>query len=513
MTEYPVQERPDPEIHARLAAERLVSLNHIQADFDTYRRLAEEERARLVTIVEDSDDSIVVETLDGIITSWNSGSERIYGYPAQEMIGRSISLLDPPEQPDDSALIIERVRNGEKVTRYETQHRKRDGGLINVILTASPIRDAQNHLTGISTIAHDITGSKRTEETLRDSEIRYRRLFEAAQDGILILDADTGQIVEVNPFLIEMQVSNEELTSTNEELQSTNEELETSKEELQSVNEEIVTVNSELQAKIEQLTEYQNDMKNLLENVNVGTIFLDVNLAIKRFNRDATKVFRFASSDTGRPLADIRSQIPDVDLISDANQVLDSLIPLEKNVRTEDNEWYLMRIIPYRTFDNVIDGVVMTFSNINNLKAVESEAHAALTYAQNIVDTVREPLVVLNGKFEVVSASRMFYQTFNMTREETEGTSLYALGDGQWDIPGLRKLIGTIISKDTFFDDFPIEHDFPGVGHKILLLNGRRIPDKEGVTHFILLAMEDITSKKSLEVAHKPGTRNKKRGA
>ncbi len=204
MTEYPVQGRPDPEIHARLAAERLVSLNHIQADFDTYRRLAEEERARLVTIVEDSDDSIVVETLDGIITSWNSGSERIYGYPAQEMIGRSISLLDPPEQPDDSALIIERVRNGEKVTRYETQHRKRDGGLINVILTASPIRDAQNHLTGISTIAHDITGSKRTEETLRDSEIRYRRLFEAAQDGILILDADNGQIVEVNPFLIEM---------------------------------------------------------------------------------------------------------------------------------------------------------------------------------------------------------------------------------------------------------------------------------------------------------------------
>ena len=167
----------------------------------------------------------------------------------------------------------------------------------------------------------------------------------------------------------ELKSTNEELQSTNEELQSTNEELETSKEEMQSVNEEIVTVNSELQAKIEQLTDIQNDMKNLLENVNVGTIFLDDHLAIKRFTREALKVYRLAPSDMGRPLADIRSNIPDVDLVTDAQAVLESLIPLMKPVRTTGNEWYNVRIMPYRTFDNVIDGVVLTFSDITALKS------------------------------------------------------------------------------------------------------------------------------------------------
>ena len=116
----------------------------------------------------------------------------------------------------------------------------------------------------------------------------------------------------------ELKSTNEELQSTNEELQSTNEELETSKEELQSVNEELVTVNSELQTKIEQLTGMQDDMKNLLDNIRVGTIFLDRRLLIRRFTRDATKVYRLVPTDVGRPLADIRCELREVDLLTDA---------------------------------------------------------------------------------------------------------------------------------------------------------------------------------------------------
>jgi PAS domain S-box-containing protein len=170
----------------------------------TERKQAEEEQARLAAIVEYSEDAIIGKTLDGIITSWNAGAERIYGYSAQEMVGKSISLLVPPDHPDDTGLIFERIRNGEPVIHYETLRRKKDGGLINVSLTASQIRDTQNRLTGISTIAHDITKRKLVEEALRASEIRYRRLFETAQDGILILNAETGQIVDVNPFLIDL---------------------------------------------------------------------------------------------------------------------------------------------------------------------------------------------------------------------------------------------------------------------------------------------------------------------
>jgi PAS domain S-box-containing protein len=140
--------------------------------------------------------------MDGIITSWNKGAERIYGYSAHEMVGLNIALLDPPAQLDDTRLLLERIRNGEPVIRYETVRRKKDGGLINISLTASQIRNTQNILIGVSTIAHDITTRKQAEAALNATETRYRRLFETAQDGILILDADTGQIVEVNPFLI-----------------------------------------------------------------------------------------------------------------------------------------------------------------------------------------------------------------------------------------------------------------------------------------------------------------------
>jgi two-component system CheB/CheR fusion protein len=162
----------------------------------------------------------------------------------------------------------------------------------------------------------------------------------------------------------ELKSTNEELQSTNEELQSTNEELETSKEELQSVNEELITVNSELQVKIEQLAGIQNDMKNLLDNVNIGIIFLDRYLTIRRFTRDAVKIYRLVPSDVGRPLNDIKSIGESDGLLTAAQAVLDSLIPYEQEMQISENVWMLARIQPYRTLDNVIDGVVLTFTDI-----------------------------------------------------------------------------------------------------------------------------------------------------
>jgi len=204
MTEAQAQFKQDLITQTRLAEERFSQLQHLQADFDDYRKREGEERARLAVIEEFSEDAILSKTLDGIITSWNTSAERIYGYSAQDIVGRNISLLVPPGQTDDTKVILEQIRNGEPVVRYETLRRKKDGRLINITLTASPIRDAQNNLIGVSTIAHDITLRKTAEDAMHASETRYRRLFETAQDGILILDAENGQIVEVNPFLITM---------------------------------------------------------------------------------------------------------------------------------------------------------------------------------------------------------------------------------------------------------------------------------------------------------------------
>jgi two-component system CheB/CheR fusion protein len=290
----------------------------------------------------------------------------------------------------------------------------------------------------------------------------------------------------------ELKSTNEELQSTNEELQSTNEELETSKEELQSVNEELITVNAELQAKIEQLAGMQNDMKNLLDNVNVGTIFLDQQLHIRRFTRWATQAYRLIATDVGRPLADIKSDIAGHDLLAEAQVVLETLVPCEHEVRTSGGIWYLARIQPYRTLDNIIDGVVMTFTDISSRIAAEDAVRDAQELAEAIIDTVREQLVVLDGALKVVSASRSFYERFQATPEKTVGRPLYELGNHQWDIPQLRQLLESILPKNTSFSGYEVEHDFPDIGYCKLLLNGRRIVGKSAVTKLILLAMEEV---------------------
>lgn len=290
----------------------------------------------------------------------------------------------------------------------------------------------------------------------------------------------------------ELKSTNEEMQSTNEELQSTNEELETSKEELQSVNEELVTVNAELQDKIEQLAGMQNDMKNLLDNINVGTIFLHDALLIKRFTRDAVKAYRLVASDVGRPLADIKSNIKDDELLADAKAVLDSLIPREREVQTLGGEWYLARIQPYRTLDNVIDGVVLTFTDITKRMLAESAMKDAHELAESIVNTVREPLIVLDGNMKVISASRSFYENFRVAPENSLGRQLYELGNRQWDIPKLRELLETILPNNQVIEGFEVEHDFPDIGKRKMLLNARRITGKVDGTQLILLAIEEI---------------------
>ena len=170
----------------------------------TERNRAEEERRQLALIVESSEDAIIGKTLDGTITSWNKGAERLYGYSAEEMIDRSIAILAPPEHPNEIATILARLSHGDGIDHLETERIVKAGKRISVSLTISPIRNETDVISGFSTIARDITERKHAEEALQASEIRYRRLFESARDGILILDADSGQIVDVNPFLLKL---------------------------------------------------------------------------------------------------------------------------------------------------------------------------------------------------------------------------------------------------------------------------------------------------------------------
>lgn len=170
----------------------------------TERLQMEEKNVRLATIVECSDDAIIGKTLDGKITDWNKGAENLYGYKPEEVIGKHVSILILPEYKNEITGLIARIIRGEHINRYETVRRRKDGKIVNVSLVISPILDNTNTVIGASTIARDITDRKTAEIALEHSELRYRRLFESAQDGILILDFDTGKILDVNPFMVEM---------------------------------------------------------------------------------------------------------------------------------------------------------------------------------------------------------------------------------------------------------------------------------------------------------------------
>jgi len=170
----------------------------------------------------------------------------------------------------------------------------------------------------------------------------------------------------------ELKSANEELQSTNEELQSTNEELTTSKEEMQSLNEELQTLNHELQAKVEDESRANNDMRNLLDSTDIATLFLDEELKVRRFTPRMTKIIKLIPGDVNRPISDLASDLIYPELASDAQTVLKTLAFKETPIKTIDGRWFSVRIMPYRTRDNRIDGVVITFADITAAKTLEA---------------------------------------------------------------------------------------------------------------------------------------------
>lgn len=323
----------------------------------------------------------------------------------------------------------------------------------------------------------------------------HQRIEQLERELILARENQQSTIEEMQATNEELKSSNEELQSTNEELQSSNEELETSKEELQSLNEETITVNSELNTKVEQLSISKNDLNNLMENVNTGIVFLDYELKIRRYTKEAVKVYRLIPTDLGRPLSDITTNLQDGNLLPELQTVLKTLIPQEMEVKTTDGIYYLARIQPYRTSDQVIEGVVISLTNIDALRKTTiklAELELMLQLTDGIVDTVVEPLVVLDSDLKVVRASRAFFQYFKVTVEQTIGHKIYELGNGQWNIPTLRAMLEDILPQHQTIEGFVVEHDFPDLGKRRMELNARRIKSSLGYTELILLTMANI---------------------
>lgn len=298
-----------------------------------------------------------------------------------------------------------------------------------------------------------------------------------------------GTVEDMQSAQEEMLSTNEEFESTNEELQSSNEELLTSKEELQSLNEELTTLNTEFQMKNEELTVVNNDMINLLNSTEIATIFLDTDLNIRRFTPSVSGILNLRKSDIGRPIREMATHLLYDDLVEDAQQVLDTLATKEAQVVTKDGIWFAMRMMPYRTLDNVIGGVVVTFSDISVPKAAEE-----LLKKYEMLSTNSRDIILFVGKNgQVLEANDAATSNYGYSHDELLGLTILDLRAAP-TAPGVKDEMLSADAEGTLFEamhqrkdgsTFPVEVSSRGID-----IGGQRI---------LLSIIRDITERKRIE--------------
>ena len=329
------------------------------------------------------------------------------------------------------------------------------------------------------------------------SSARYREVAELKRDA-------TTSRKQLQSIIQGQESSDEKLCSADKEILPSNEKLQSAKEkseiaegelQLQSSNEELSALNQGLQNRNLECRVSSSDLKNLLDNVNIPIVILGNDLRIRLFTPSAQKLLKLLPGDLGRHIGDIKPDLLVGDLEPLAQAAIESLALQEQEVQDRRGRWYRVRIRPYRTAENKIDGAVLVLTDIDLLKR---DLDQSRLYAEMIVETARDPLLILDVSLRVKTANRAFYRTFRVSPEDTEKRPVYELGNGQWNMPRLRLLLEEILPKHAQVDDFEVECEFPDIGRKTMLLNARRF-DVEATGHFILLSIQDITERKRAE--------------
>ncbi len=271
--------------------------------------------------------------------------------------------------------------------------------------------------------SHDLVPHDRSRENAPTS-IREAELEQELQH---VREEMQNILEEMQTSQEELKSTNEELQSTNEELQSTNEELTTSKEEMQSLNEELQTVNAELMAKVEDYSRVNNDMKNLLNSTDIATLFLDKELNIRRFTDQATRIFKLIKSDIGRPFTDQVSQLVYPELAEDAREVLRTLILTIKQIPTRDGRWFSIRIMPYRTFDDRIDGLVITFIDVSDLKLVEEHLKYLSVENRLLMEHSSKVILKISTDWKILGFNMAAEVFFGKKLDEVKGKNFMKL--------------------------------------------------------------------------------------
>ncbi len=329
--------------------------------------------------------------------------------------------------------------------------------------------------------------SKTKKVEIEQENLRLKQELAVTQDYLQSI------IEEQNSVNQSLQVANEEILSSNEELQSTNEELETTQEELQATNEELNTINDEFRSRNLELNQTNNDLQNLLGSINIPILMLDGDLRIRRFTPLAERLFNLIGTDLGRRFSDIQSNLALPNLGTLIETVIHTLTVTEQEVQDLSGHWYSLRIRPYRTTDNRIDGVVIGVIDIDELKRSAVQLETARDYAHAIIETVRQPLLVLDEGFRVLLANRFFYETFTLEPAQVEQQSIFEIEHGGWDILTLRSQLEALRIHNIEVERFEIDEIFDPKGPRILSLSARQIQQDNNQKN-ILLVIEDITA-------------------
>jgi two-component system CheB/CheR fusion protein len=292
----------------------------------------------------------------------------------------------------------------------------------------------------------------------------------------------------------ELKSANEEILSSNEELQSINEELETAKEELQSTNEELTTLNEELLNRNQELNLVNNDLGNLLSSVHVPIVMLGRDLRIRRFTPVAEKMLKLIATDVGRPFGDIKSLAGMDHAGNHILEVIDTMTVREMDVKDEQGRWYSLRIRPYRTHDNKIDGAVLVFVDIDSLKHGMADLQEANEFAESVVRTVPHPMVVLEADGRIKTANAAFLEAANLERNDVLGRPMDEVGFAGSPVPGLRGLLVRNGEWVRAVRDAEVEIELSG-GRRTLLVNAGLVRVAAEDRTFLLLSLEDISAR------------------
>ena len=431
----------------------------------------------------------------------NAKQEGLYYYGSAD---RYLKIVSGEDTRDVLAMAREGLRTklSSAIQRAKQDHArvtvtgarvKRNGCSIGASITVLPVESGGESLLLVSFI-DDPPPELRAVRPV-ESAADTSRVTQLEQELEVTREDLQSAIRDLEIANEEQKAINEEAMSVNEEFQSTNEELETSKEELQSLNEELTALNSQLHETVEQQRATSNDLQNILNSTDVATLFLDCDLNIRFFTPATKSLFNVITSDVGRRLADLTCRFEDGDLLSDARAVLASHEPVRREVKADDGGWYIRGILPYRSDGSSIEGVVITFAGISEIKAAEREVEAARAYLDSIIATIRQPLVVLDDELRVVSASSSFHRVFSVKPEELIGRNLLAAGD-HLDVPALREFLTSIQVRGATINDHEVEIELPSSGRRVFSMSARVLREEPSAKRKILVAIVDVTEVK-----------------